>query len=298
MRALPLSIRPRVFLYWFSGPIVTVLLALALVFPAAAHSQIASTDNTQQVTFSRQQAFHLLQQTCRQWSRRQGPAESWLPPDARVVSPDQRSGREDATRSSASFSYQWASASANGLRLDADPERGRFSLQLGHRRPWFLLVLGERCEIIQARQILYNAAAKPYKVLILDSDLNSTSRYEWVNPSLGVTPAKHLPSTDSTVAGRRRPAEGKPVRVALVDSGVNYLLPDIRDGLALDSAGKLLGYDFWDMDSLPFDAHPARSAFFNSRHGTRTASIVLREAPGVQLVPYRYPRPDLSLIHI
>ena len=59
----------------------------------------------------------------------------------------------------------------------------------------------------------------------------------------------------------------------------------------------LIGYDFWDMDDLPYDAHPVDSGFFVQRHGTRTASILLREAPAIELVPYRYPRPDMSRMH-
>ncbi len=84
------------------------------------------------------------------------------------------------------------------------------------------------------------------------------------------------------------------VLVALVDSGVNYLLPEIRAGIARDGSGNLLGYDFWDMDERPFDTQTPGSSFFVQRHGTRTASILLREAPATRLVSYRYPRPDLK----
>jgi len=56
----------------------------------------------------------------------------------------------------------------------------------------------------------------------------------------------------------------------------------------------VIGYDFWEMDALPYDSHPINSGFFVQRHGTRSASLLLREAPGVELVPYRYPRPDMS----
>ncbi|MFK7995367.1 MAG: S8/S53 family peptidase [Granulosicoccus sp.] len=82
------------------------------------------------------------------------------------------------------------------------------------------------------------------------------------------------------------------IRVALVDAGVNYLLPEIGRSLARDQSGALIGYDFWDMDELPFDSHPSGRGSVQ-RHGTRTASILLREAPFVELVPYRYPRPDM-----
>lgn len=83
------------------------------------------------------------------------------------------------------------------------------------------------------------------------------------------------------------------IRVALVDAGVNYLLPEINRSLARDEHGRLIAYDFWDMDELPFDSHPVSSGTVQ-RHGTKTASLLMREAPFVELVAYRYPRPDMS----
>ena len=83
-------------------------------------------------------------------------------------------------------------------------------------------------------------------------------------------------------------------RIALVDSGVNYLLPEIASRLARDAHGGLVGFDFWDLDTRPFDANPARSAFHPQRHGTRTASLILEEAPVAALVPYRYPRHHMT----
>ena len=88
-------------------------------------------------------------------------------------------------------------------------------------------------------------------------------------------------------------ADASPLRVALVDSGVNYRLPEINDHLARSDDGKLVGYDFWDMDELPFDSHPNGRGGVQ-RHGTRTASLLIREAPFIELVPYRYPRPDMQ----
>ena len=83
------------------------------------------------------------------------------------------------------------------------------------------------------------------------------------------------------------------VRVALVDSGVNYQLDTINSRLARRVDDSLIGYDFWDMDERPFDAHPDAQGNVQ-RHGTRTASVLLREATFVELVPYRYPRPDMQ----
>ncbi len=83
------------------------------------------------------------------------------------------------------------------------------------------------------------------------------------------------------------------LRVALVDSGVDYRQSFINERLARQADGSLLGHDFWDLDPLPFDAHPDDRGFVQ-RHGTATASVLLREAPEVLLVPYRYPRPDMQ----
>jgi len=83
------------------------------------------------------------------------------------------------------------------------------------------------------------------------------------------------------------------LRVALVDSGVDYELDFINERLARNAQGSLIGYDYWDLDPLPYDAHPNKQGVIQ-RHGTATASVLLREAPQVSLVPYRYPRPDMQ----
>lgn len=83
-------------------------------------------------------------------------------------------------------------------------------------------------------------------------------------------------------------------RVALVDSGLAYDLEPFRDRLARDGNGQPLGYDFWDLDPLPFDGDMSRGPFLPIRHGTAVASILVREAPTAALIPYRYPRPDMS----
>jgi len=84
------------------------------------------------------------------------------------------------------------------------------------------------------------------------------------------------------------------IRVALVDSGLAYNLPGIADRLARDATGHPLGYDFWDMDPWPYDGDTGRNPFAPIRHGTAVASVLLREAPSAQVIPLRYPRPDMS----
>jgi len=84
------------------------------------------------------------------------------------------------------------------------------------------------------------------------------------------------------------------IRVGLVDSGLAYDLDVFRDRLARDATGDPLGYDYWDMDPWPYDGDVSRGAFLPIRHGTAVASVLVREAPDAALVPYRYPRPDMT----
>lgn len=89
------------------------------------------------------------------------------------------------------------------------------------------------------------------------------------------------------------------VRVALVDSGVDYTLPLINKALARHSEGParggIVGIDFRDLDARPWDARYTPRGV--RRHGTQVASVLLDEAPGVALVPYRFPGQDMRLMH-
>lgn len=143
-------------------------------------------------------------------------------------------------------------------------------------RPLLATIAPTDCIVRLARRLLYDGPGPAVALEELDGQLRPTGRIEPLNP---VLPKGEDPGG---------------VPVALVDSGVNYLLPEIAARLARGPEGYGLGYDYWDMDDRPFDANPARSAFFPQRHGTRTASLLLREAPNARLLPYRYPRPDLS----
>lgn len=82
------------------------------------------------------------------------------------------------------------------------------------------------------------------------------------------------------------------VAIALIDAGINYQLKRFAARLARDQAGVILGHDFADDDARPFDLDPSRSALFPLRHGTATASVLLREAPKVRLIPLRHPGRD------
>ena len=154
--------------------------------------------------------------------------------------------------------------------------------------PLLLVSLSSDCSLRAARKIIYTERGHALNIVSLDENFVATGEPEWLNPSL------IFAERDSPESLIQSNAELLPIRVGMVDSGVNYQIPLINLHLARDSNYRLIGYDFWDMDGLPYDAHPLRSDFFVQRHGTRTASLLLREAPGIELVPYRYPRPDMS----
>jgi hypothetical protein len=146
----------------------------------------------------------------------------------------------------------------------------------GVMRPIMIAVTDTECAIRLGRRLLYDDTTDAAITLEhLNTTLALTGITEPLNPA--------VPSGD----------DNSGVLVALIDAGVNYLLPPITQRLARAGDGTILGYDYWDLDHRPFDANPARSPFFPQRHGTRTASLLLREAPQARLVPYRYPRPDM-----
>ncbi len=142
----------------------------------------------------------------------------------------------------------------------------------GARRPEMAVVAGPDCAVRDARRLTYDAEGRAETIEVLDPAFAPTGVTEPLNPP--------VPEGVDAVG----------VTVALIDSGVNYLLPMIAARLARDADGAALGFDYWDLDDRPFDANPARSPFFPQRHGTRVASVILSEAPNVRLIPYRYPR--------
>ena len=146
------------------------------------------------------------------------------------------------------------------------------------RRPVLLAIADGECNVVAGRRLDYDEDGRAGALEILDSTMERAVRVEPLNPPVPAPPPE------------AREVEGPRIRVALVDSGVNYLLPEIASRLARDEDGTVVGFDFWDLDARPFDANPARSAFHPQRHGTRTASLILEEAPVAMLVPYRYPR--------
>ena len=146
----------------------------------------------------------------------------------------------------------------------------------GERRPALMARVDRNCAIVLAREIAYDDAGIAESLVPLNAALAPSGDGEPLNPP---------------VPKGRDPGG---VLVVLVDSGVNYLLPDVAERLARDKTGAILGYDYWDLDERPFDLDSGRSPFLPMRHGTAVASLLLREAPEARLVPYRYPRPDMN----
>ena len=143
-------------------------------------------------------------------------------------------------------------------------------------RPEMLALAGPDCAIRYGRSLEYSNGGAPRAIGFLHADLSPSGAGELLDAPVPAAP------------------DPGGVAVAQVDSGVNYLLPAIASRLARDAHGAALGYDWWDMDPRPFDQDPSRSPFFPQRHGTRTASLLLEEAPFARLIPYRYPRADMS----
>ena len=258
------------------GPVrVTLLIAISFIWHVA-------------VLASEWQPRRLLDftlETCRNWEQEAAPAPGFT--DGSVEqSVLMVRGTELGSR------YRLQLDDNAFLKLDVvertgSPTRFISSLYSESGDPLVLVSLSSDCSLQVARKINYTEHGQAIDIVTLDADLVQKGEPDWFNPALEfiARDADKLP---------RSPGEAVPLRIGMVDSGVNYLLPEINRRLARDADGQLIGYDFWDMDTLPFDAHPVNSGFFLQRHGTRTASLMLREAPGIELVPYRYPRPDMS----
>ena len=178
------------------------------------------------------------------------------------------------------FFYQFENG--RSVRLDlinppGGPRRFVLESRVSVNKPSLFIDMDSNCKISHARRLVYQNGHQT-RLEYLDASLLPVST-KLLNPP--------IPEMEDENFNPK-------LLVAMVDSGVNYLLPEIFNRLGRDINGKMLGYDYWDQDTLPFDAHPAASPFFIQRHGTQTASLMLREAQQVGLVSYRYPRPDMS----
>ena len=305
---------------WVPALVWRLMLMGALLIMVTGHAWAKQEDtqdkSSEKLATAEQQGhqpLHLLPrfllETCGQWS---GPDAIALPGTPLVsVEPAPLNGQsgnlQPAAPRQSGYRYRWsdgdddislevmyrpvrngrAEGGASQSTL-ADSSPSMFRLTVGSKQPRLLLIVAADCTLRAARKLEYANTGAPHTLFELDVELQILSEQP-LNPpvpSIGDLPAASGSASGATSSPR--------LRIAMIDSGVNYLLPDIASRLARDDEGRLIGYDYWDDDARPFDAHPARSPFFIQRHGTRTASLLLREAPDVDLVPYRYPRPDMS----
>ena len=134
--------------------------------------------------------------------------------------------------------------------------------------------LQQPCKITQARQAVYDKAGKLLSLQTLGPDLVTVTAEDVVNPA--------VPDVYQAV-------EKKNPLLAIADTGVNYLLPEIQPHIARTANGNLLGYDFWDMDERPFDSDPRQNPYYPFHHGTTVFSVLAAEAPGEAIAVYRFP---------
>ena len=144
------------------------------------------------------------------------------------------------------------------------------------RRPLWMAIASTNCRVKAVRRLEYDEQDILSALHYLDS------QFREVQVSIDLNPP--IPPHSSRGG----------IPVAVVDTGVNYLLPEINSRLSRDEEGRVLGYDFWDLDQRPFDINPIPSPFFPSHHGTTIASIIIRQASVATIMPYRFPRAKMS----
>ena len=151
----------------------------------------------------------------------------------------------------------------------------RFTFYNENEEPLLLVNVDKKCNIMVSRLIQRDITGKIFSIDNLSSDLSKVKSSEYFNPPLK----------------KQKPFKG--IKVAIVDTGVNYNLDFIADKISRIDESNLTGYDFEDDDSLPYDIDTGRSVFFPMHHGTSVSSIILREAPMSELVVYRFPRSEM-----
>ena len=151
----------------------------------------------------------------------------------------------------------------------------RFTFYNESEEPLLLVNVDKKCNIMVSRLIQRDITGKIFSIDNLSSDLSKVKSSEYFNPPLK----------------KQKPFKG--IKVAIVDTGVNYNLDFIADKISRIDESNLTGYDFEDDDSLPYDIDTGRSVFFPMHHGTSVSSIILREAPMSELVVYRFPRSEM-----
>ncbi|MDQ4059725.1 MAG: S8 family serine peptidase [Pseudomonadota bacterium] len=137
--------------------------------------------------------------------------------------------------------------------------------------PVFDISVAPDCTLALAEALAFDDSGKPDRILRFSGPNLAQEQTELLNPP--VPPG----------------ADPGGIRVAQVDTGVAYDLPEIASRLARDGSGRILGWDFRDNDDRPYDRDPGQALLFARQHGTGTASVLLTEAKEASLIPFRYP---------
>ncbi|MFL2802122.1 MAG: S8 family serine peptidase [Paracoccaceae bacterium] len=129
------------------------------------------------------------------------------------------------------------------------------------------------CKVNMARIIQRNKLNQIIALVELSNNLKHIKKVELINPK--------VPYIYPLPLG---------VKIALIDTGINYTLPEITNKISRISPTEINGYDFVENDNLPYDIDFVRSPFFPRYHGTSVASVIIKEAPDASIVPYKFSR--------
>jgi hypothetical protein len=123
------------------------------------------------------------------------------------------------------------------------------------QQPVLTAIADADCAIHTARRLSYDDAGRPEWLQDLDAALRPVGTPEPLNPPVP--------------AGTDPPG----IAVGVIDTGVDYLLPEIAARLARNPAGEILGYDYWDLDRRPFDVSFTPDPFFPGHHGVSLSTF-------------------------
>jgi hypothetical protein len=148
--------------------------------------------------------------------------------------------------------------------------------------PFSLTVFTRDCKVVEKRQITYLDDGRMQYVTI--ETHGQPSDKIWINPP----PMRPKAPSKSKLKQH--------LRVGHIDSGIDYRRPAFQQYLIYDQSGALVAQDMWDGDNQPFDASVSQSPFYPQNHGSYVVDILHQSGVGFQLLPVRYPRPDMALL--
>ena len=148
--------------------------------------------------------------------------------------------------------------------------------------PLSLSVFTRDCMVIEKRQITYLDDGRMQYVTIKRH--GKPADKIWINP----------PPMRPKASSKSKPNQH--LRIGHIDSGIDYRRPAFQQYLIYDQSGVLVARDMWDGDNQPFDASLGQNPFYPQNHGSYVADILHQSGVGFQLLPVRYPRPDMALM--